>query len=162
MPAATTQEPPIARFSHDQGVCCPTSSSSSLLSVRNGISSFRVRSSPSARAIVPRRLTEFSLRATSSFFNSSLQDSDCRSCQAHGCSQQGSCLGAAELGEAGQRVIITSKSAHMRTAIGYNDSWFSSIISGAISCWQQGLSGSLMFSRGRASAFHRVSTARRT
>ena len=50
-----------------------TSSSSSLLSFRNGMSSLRVRSSPKANAIVLNRFTEFSLRATSSFLSSSLQ-----------------------------------------------------------------------------------------
>ena len=50
-----------------------TSSSSSLFSFRNGMSSLRVRSSPSAHAIVLRRLMLLSRSATSSFFSSSLQ-----------------------------------------------------------------------------------------
>lgn len=50
-----------------------TSSSSSLESVRNGTSSLRVRSSPSAIAIVVSRLTEFSRSVMSSFLSSSLR-----------------------------------------------------------------------------------------
>jgi hypothetical protein len=49
-----------------------SSSSSSLLSVRNGISSVRVRSSPKASAMTFNRLIEFKRRMGSSFLSSSL------------------------------------------------------------------------------------------
>jgi ribosomal protein L14 len=44
-----------------------------LFSVRKGMSSERVRSSPSAEAIVLRRLIEFRRRCGSSFLSSSLR-----------------------------------------------------------------------------------------
>ncbi|KAL4569319.1 hypothetical protein LXL04_024955 [Taraxacum kok-saghyz] len=49
-----------------------TSSSSSLFSLKKGINSFRVRSSPSARAIVDSLLMEFKRNWMSSFFSSSI------------------------------------------------------------------------------------------
>ena len=52
------------------------SSSSSLESAKKGMSSLRVLSSPSARAIVLSLLTLFSLSAMSSFFSSSLPKRD--------------------------------------------------------------------------------------
>lgn len=76
------------------------------------MSSLRVRSSPSASAIVDKRFTEFSRSATSSFLSSSL-----RRCTDFQCRDEWSL--SARAAQAGAHTGEQAERAHIKIAMGY-------------------------------------------